>query len=369
MERYPSKIKILEQSNKELVFATPIFWDQPKMNDYLQEGRRKNSYSAIFSDVTIIGGSNVTVFANSISLYDLKCFDKNNKYKYSDLGIKYYNNHDCLVYYENINLKIDSAISIVCNYSWNYYHYFYEGLVKLIALEELNIDIDIPIIVDEICLKIPQFKELLTILNSKKRQIITLLPKTSVFVKNLYYISCPNIIPPNFINENNIKPSDVLYDKQIIYKLREAILPHSSGKEFFKNIFISRSLSKSTRKYNEDDVFNVLQNFGFQKICPEQLSIADQIALFNNANCIVGASGAAFTNLLFCKPTCKIVILTKKNIPISCFSSISTIVGSQLRYVTEDEMQIKKGKMSIHDSFYITPEKIKSATSTWLIES
>ena len=36
-------------------------------------------------------------------------------------------------------------------------------------------------------------------------------------------------------------------------------------------------------------------------------SFADQVALFNNAKEIIGLHGAAFANLIFCKPKTKII--------------------------------------------------------------
>ena len=45
----------------------------------------------------------------------------------------------------------------------------------------------------------------------------------------------------------------------------------------------------------------------FQSYKIGQLSFIKQIFLFNNANCIVGAHGAAFSNLVFCKPNTNVI--------------------------------------------------------------
>ena len=44
-----------------------------------------------------------------------------------------------------------------------------------------------------------------------------------------------------------------------------------------------------------------------------KMSFFEQIYLFNNAKVIVGAHGAAFTNLVFCKPKTKVIEIIPKS--------------------------------------------------------
>ena len=54
-------------------------------------------------------------------------------------------------------------------------------------------------------------------------------------------------------------------------------------------------------------------NFGIYK--PEILTLEKQIYLFKNASVILGAHGAAFTNIIFCKPKTKIIELIPSDHP------------------------------------------------------
>ncbi len=87
--------------------------------------------------------------------------------------------------------------------------------------------------------------------------------------------------------------------------LREAagadgISPH-------KRLFISRKKQRMRKLTNEDKIFAMLEPMGFERIAPETLPFEEQIRAFASAEIIVGASGAALTNLLFCSPGATII--------------------------------------------------------------
>jgi capsular polysaccharide biosynthesis protein len=51
---------------------------------------------------------------------------------------------------------------------------------------------------------------------------------------------------------------------------------------------------------------------GFDVLAPETLSLTDQVRLFAEARAVVGASGAALTNLMWMQPGARVVVLTKE---------------------------------------------------------
>ena len=90
------------------------------------------------------------------------------------------------------------------------------------------------------------------------------------------------------------------------------------GKQFDCNekIFIDRSDSAfSSRQFiNNKEIINLLENKGFTSYKVGQLSFREQVYLFSNAKIIIGAHGAAFANLAFCKKKQKSWKLSPKNI-------------------------------------------------------
>ncbi|MDJ0508194.1 MAG: glycosyltransferase family 61 protein [Crocosphaera sp.] len=64
-------------------------------------------------------------------------------------------------------------------------------------------------------------------------------------------------------------------------------------------IFISRSKSKTRRIHNEDELFTLLENYGFKKYYLEELPIEQQIELFYDAEAVIATHGAGLANLIF----------------------------------------------------------------------
>ncbi|MCR5872849.1 glycosyltransferase family 61 protein [Phenylobacterium sp. J426] len=93
--------------------------------------------------------------------------------------------------------------------------------------------------------------------------------------------------------------------RHAVRQLRKAVDKPTGARP---KVFIRRkSASRSLR--NEAEVEAALTGEGFVPVEPEQLSLEDQVALFSTARMVVGATGAAMTNLIFCREDCPIVVL------------------------------------------------------------
>jgi len=86
--------------------------------------------------------------------------------------------------------------------------------------------------------------------------------------------------------------------------LREAILAgvtlDQGAIDTGGNIYISRDSAVERRVVNEKQVVNLLSNFGFKSYQLEQQTVAENVALFNEADMIVSPHGAGLTDILFC---------------------------------------------------------------------
>lgn len=74
-----------------------------------------------------------------------------------------------------------------------------------------------------------------------------------------------------------------------------------------KRIYISRKGAKMRRVANEEELAPILARHGFAMVEMEKFSFAEQIAIFRQAEIVVGPAGAAFTLLSFCKPGTKVL--------------------------------------------------------------
>ena len=117
---------------------------------------------------------------------------------------------------------------------------------------------------------------------------------------------------------------------------------------FSKNKFyIDRSDSKSNHSHlrkiiNEKEVKQLLINKGFSVITLSDLSFKDQINLFYNAKQIVGAHGAAFANLVFCKKDTKIVEIKPTNRPNLVSKTISKTQNLNFNLIETDVLPENK---------------------------
>lgn len=74
------------------------------------------------------------------------------------------------------------------------------------------------------------------------------------------------------------------------------VLPASSG---VKRLFVLRTNAAKRFAVNQEEVVEALKPLGFLAVDPGGFSFEDQIALFRDAEMIVGCHGAALTNILF----------------------------------------------------------------------
>lgn len=117
--------------------------------------------------------------------------------------------------------------------------------------------------------------------------------------------------------KGNIQYQLKIIPQWIIHLNKKIFLNKSKKINCKKNIFLDRSSSN----YNHCQIENMnginelifKNNFGVYK--PETLEFEKQIYLFKNASIVLGAHGAAFTNIIFCRPKTKIIELITSDHP------------------------------------------------------
>jgi len=79
----------------------------------------------------------------------------------------------------------------------------------------------------------------------------------------------------------------------------------------FRKIFVYRTLKNqyqnSIRCLNQDEIYNFLKKYDFEKIEPNEMSVINQMKVFSEAKEVVGIHGAGLANIIFCQPKTKIV--------------------------------------------------------------
>lgn len=114
--------------------------------------------------------------------------------------------------------------------------------------------------------------------------------------------------------------------------VRNFFLKYRDKFKIKNKIFLDRSDSiySHCQIINYENLKTFLLSLGFEILKPSKLSFARQIYAFWNAKVIIGAHGAAFTNILFCKPKTKIIEFKPYNHPGKNYQRIARV--NSLRY-------------------------------------
>lgn len=91
----------------------------------------------------------------------------------------------------------------------------------------------------------------------------------------------------------------------VISSLGLADIPVARG----RRVFVGRR-SARTRNYNQNQVFAIAENFGFELVFLEDLSFVDSVLLFREAEMVAGPHDAGWANLLFSNPATRALLWT-----------------------------------------------------------
>lgn len=313
-------------------------------------------------DVLIAGNSDIIVDSEKKLIISDFCYNQSvNVYSSDTLLLRDKRNWGILR--KKINKKpriIESGIMIVGKFSNNYYHALYENLNRCMLIDDILIPTSVPILVDKSVLSIPSLRSLMGfMIQGVEREIIPVENGELCLCKKLFYFDHINYIVSQRHRLGNVTLKEMnFYDPLLLKKQKELLIQNMSNNNTPRRVFLSRSHT-AHRNYNEDDIFFILEKYGFKKIIPEKMSIEDQMALFNNAECIIGGSGAAFSNIIFCKSGCKVLCFRaiKGDVGTSIFKSIAWINGVALWHYPADDILNKQGA---HANYYISPSKFES---------
>lgn len=295
----------------------------PNINYYKFRNSRINSNS---SSVIIDDG---IVFIERINSSD------QDKFNYSSGQIRNHGLSSAIVQLGDAE-HIEEGIFLGGNGSSNYYHWLVEILPKFQFIPLLPDAIaKYPLLVNEDIENIPTLKEVLKYFSSN-HELIYLKNNRSYIVKKLAYIESPSNLPFNLREKVRYKCSYTWIREDSVYYIRNLILKNLDDATYTpintKRVFLCRKNVR--RNYNQDEVFSLLQKHDFVKVYMEDLGFISQVQLMQQAEWIVGPTGAAWTNLIFCRKEAKCLCwMAEEYAEFSAYSTIARIIGVDLRYI------------------------------------
>ncbi|MBC8095040.1 MAG: glycosyltransferase family 61 protein [Akkermansiaceae bacterium] len=118
-------------------------------------------------------------------------------------------------------------------------------------------------------------------------------------------------------------------DRWVLEFLRDSFLSlgNDASKATPERFYVSRADARHRRLVNEEQVVEHLSALGFRPVWLERMSFAEQIALFRNAEAIIGVHGAGLANLVFCNPGTKVLEIFTPGPKPQMYAHISELLG------------------------------------------
>lgn len=252
--------------------------------------------------------------------------------------------------------------------SANYAHFMTEVLPKIFAYTQTNPDKTTPLIID--CELHANLMQALEMVVAEDTKLIGLEKGEPLQVRSLHVVSACGYVPferrprsNHFADHSHgiFSPSALLGMRDLIKSKVAKLQPNTEVGVTHKKIWIKRN-SNYRNLSNANEIEAALIARGFTVIEPEKLSLTEQVSIFGNADIVVGATGAAFANLIFCKPETNIIILIAefKHMIYGYWQNMAASVGNRVTYV----LGVNTDKVSqIHSNFKVELTDLLEAIS------
>ena len=355
-----SHIEFLFKSKEKTIYAEP----QNDVNYFgvLKQGPEIESFLILLKNASCFAFSDIILLDNGRYFCEIK--DNRIIGPTADCTDHRVLIEDNKFYYRTTNISsfrcefVKSGIFFSGLFSWNYYHFTYQVLPRLRWIED--IESDVPLLIDRTCLETNSFYSLLRLLAHGRQNFFIMEEKQRYLVGDLYYVSAQTYLQPNHKSGTPYPKLRCFYKVSTLSYLHDSIIHLAdNSKEYPKRVFLGRKYVTSGRRlFNEEECVECAKEYGFEVVYPEFMTIGEQVGLFNSADVIIGGSGAAFTNLVYCSVGVKVVVFSKYRSQSGLWQTIVEYNGGKLMYLSETE-EVNMSPEKAHAPFYIEIDKLK----------
>ena len=208
----------------------------------------------------------------------------------------------------------DDYVTIINEWSNNYFHWFTEALPKLVTLMDSGIK---PIVLLPFNYNYPFQLRSLELLGVSHQVY-----KSYVLVGKKIYLP------------NRLAPYPAHYNPTVMKRL-SSLLSISSKKDVNKGrrIYISRVNASKRKIQNESEVITLMKEFNFCILELESFTLDDQISIMQHTDILVSIHGAGLTNIIFCKPGTNVLELSLQNeIMDKCYFNLANAMDLNYYY-------------------------------------
>ncbi len=232
---------------------------------------------------------------------------------------------------------IDGNVVILAGLlNYVYFHWLFDILPRI---HLLNLSGIAPESIDYFVVnnKLPFQRETLQILGIAENQIIE--------VATSHHIQAKKLIVPSFPGTIAWMPKWACdYLKKSLHQLN---LPSLALKNK-KRIYISRNKSTNRRLINEEEIIDFLQQYDFEVVNLESMSVRQQADLLSQAEVVISPHGSGLSNLVFCQKGTKVIEILSPFYVYHCYWLISNLLELEYYYVLGEVL----GSWHLHKLLY-----------------
>ena len=223
-------------------------------------------------------------------------------------------------YYARFNRpeRLTAGILIASPHPKNYYHWMFETLPRLWALQEaapsgMSID-KLPVIVPRL---------------TERFQVETL---AALGIGNIYEyggtaLDVWRLIFPSFYSP------DTVVSPALVTWLRSMFLGEHVRRDPKKKLYLARGKVSTRQVIGEEHLSQYFAGLGFTVVDPGTLPHYAQVELLSDAAAIVGFHGSALTNMVFAPFGCKVLELFPNNFINRCYFYLANACGHQYSFL------------------------------------
>ncbi|MBR1219665.1 glycosyltransferase family 61 protein [Bradyrhizobium sp. U87765 SZCCT0131] len=237
--------------------------------------------------------------------------------------------------------RVGAAATIIGQCAGNYAHWLTEILPKLMVLDSSEADKSLPLLIDGWVH--PNLHEALSVVNQNRRPLIKVERWEMVSAEHLVHVSPASYIPAEYreyVTSGNILktgPEEFPFSRTALCAMRDVALKSATptGK-IGRKLYLRRANNGNTRAaVNDDQAEAMARRYGFETIEPGSLSFREQLSIFSEAELVAGQIGAALSNVIFARQSCKIIVMSPyyEDANYYFFSNLFGILGHELHYV------------------------------------
>ncbi len=232
-------------------------------------------------------------------------------------------------------VKIPELIStdFIFRFGTNYFHFFHSFITQLILLKNTGISLDTPISVPSKFFNSKFFKEAL--------QTFPSLSRCNFIPGDKYFIQSERV---HFAKSN---PYTTTHYQEILNWLNI-----SASSEGNNKIFLKRAKNRIRRLSNQNEIISLCMQYGYTPIDNEDLSLKEQIQLYQSTSHLIATHGAGITNTLFRFP---------KNMELIEIFPANFIFPGYYTLFNERKMKYKSlvGTNELNKEFYINKKHLE----------